>query len=159
MLLLVVVGILLGVEQTRQVSDIDARGRVPGTTTLRTEDARYAVLLGGRLVSGNLTNDAICDVTLADGSRKRLDASVQAISVDFAAATIGTFQAEAGRTRVSCRWRDNDSIPVRPIFVAREQSTIRTIVYVAIGAAVVFLVLAGVLGMMGIKARSEDLRF
>ena len=115
-------GIAILVDKAASAIDPEAEARTPGTARLDAEKATYEVLLvrSRRDTSAASAGSVVCTVELADERAITLDGSRQAVSTQAAnTETIGSFDAVAGRTTVTC---DADGADVR--FVVNEVSRV-----------------------------------
>lgn len=98
-------GIAIVVDKAASTLDPEAEARTPGTARLDAEKATYEVLLvhSRRDTSAASAANVVCTVELANERTITLDGSRQAMSTDAGAtSTIGSFDAVAGTTTVTC---------------------------------------------------------
>ena len=136
------------VDKTASALDSEAEARTPGTARFDADDATYEVLLvrSRHDTSPAAAGNVVCAVNLANERTITLGGSRQATSTEAAnTATIGTFDAVAGQTAVTC---DADGGEVR--FVVDKVSTVGRIANWVLLAGIAALLAAAGLILGGI---------
>jgi len=131
-------GVAILVDKTASAIDPEAEARTPGTARFDADKATYEVLLvrERRNRSPASAANVVCTVELANERTITLDGSRQGVSTVAAnTATIGSFDAVAGQTDVTC---EADGATVR--FVVDKES--------AVGRIAHWLLLAGIAGLL-----------
>lgn len=143
-------GFALAAEQSVNVLDSDAEGRVPGVLTFDAEDRRYVVSL--QFASESLANDTRCDVRRANESVVKLRGDVQAVGVSAGRRhSVGEFDAVEGRTEVDCRFVERGDAASARVYVSTVRSGFRWFAYTGIGVGIVLLLLGGAALFRGLK--------
>jgi len=104
-------GIAIVVDKAASTLDPEAEARTPGTARLDAERATYEVLLvrSRRDTSTASAANTVCTVELANEHTITLDGARQAVSTEAGStSTIGSFDAVAGTTTVTCDAGDAD---------------------------------------------------
>lgn len=109
--LTIVGSLLLFGNQAVQVLAAEDRASVSTPLRFEAEEGSYVVLLLPTTVSGGLIGNPVaqltCDVALADGTTALLRGSRQSSSIETSAGeTVGSFDAVAGSTTVTCDFTD-----------------------------------------------------
>ena len=132
-------GVAILVDKTASAVDPEADARTPGTARLDAEKATYEVLLvrSRRDTTAASAGNVVCTVHLANERTITIDGSSQAVSTEAGStSTIGSFDAVAGLTDVTC---DAGGADVR--FVVDKVSSV--------GRIANWVLLCGVVGILG----------
>jgi hypothetical protein len=152
----VVVGaVLLFAEQSIQLLDPAAEGRVPQEVRFRAEKTDYNVALRGTGISDATVSSVRCEITRANESKKLIRGDRQNVSVSGGSVhSIGSFDATPGTTRVRCFWDDDDQDRNIRFFVAEQRDTLRTVAFVVLGVGVVLIFGSFIPLFTGIRGQS-----
>jgi len=104
-------GVAILVDKTASAIDPEAEARTPGTARLDADEATYEILLvrSRRDTSAASAGNVVCTVELADERTITVDGSHQTVGTDAGnTSTIGSFDAVAGPTAVTCDARGGE---------------------------------------------------
>ncbi len=151
---LLVVGAILGaVEQTRSSFDPVAEARTPGTLIFDADDDLYRVAIQGerRRVDASIAANVRCTVELANEATIELNGGRQSISETTGnIASVGTFDAVAGRTRITCR-APQDGVR----FFVDDESSLQSLGNVGVISGSITAAIGAVLILLGVFTRKR----
>lgn len=156
---LVVGGFVLAGNQAAQVLAAADRAQVPDPLRFEAEDARYTVILLPSPLGVGVPGDAVaglaCDVVRADGSTVRIRGSRQGLSVETGVgATVGSFDAVAGPTTVTCDFVVGSNSSGYFVSVAEQRPGVTAIGLVGMVGGGLVLALGIVLTVLGARSRA-----
>jgi hypothetical protein len=153
-------GLLLTGTQAAEVLAATGRAEVGSPITFDAEARRYAlVFIRGEADTEQFIERAVtnltCAVTAEDGSTQTVKGSRQANADETSfGASIGSFDAAAGRTEVLCTWiRDPGGI-LQNYAVAPERTAAKIASYVLLGLGVLLGIIGAVLLIIGFRGRT-----
>lgn len=106
-------GLTLALSQTAQVAFAADRAEIPEPLTFEAKEGRYRILLlaDPLAIQTPFQNDAeayfLCEVARADGTAETIDTGSQFMRTETdLGIQLGEFDAVAGPSSVTCRWKD-----------------------------------------------------
>jgi hypothetical protein len=131
---LVVGGVLLLAEGAVNIADAEAEDTFPDADLSFTADGgqQYDIFLSGRRVSEGDASLVNCQITHPDGGRAEVDGTVQAVGVEGAVSSVGSFDGVEGFTEIRCTGLDSGE----RIYVGRDRPGLELAGWVGIGAGV-----------------------
>lgn len=156
-----IVGSLLVLgNQAVQVLAAEDRASVSTPLRFEAEEGSYVVLLlpttvGGGQISGDPVAQLTCDVALADGTTALLRGSRQATSIETSAGeTVGSFDAVAGPTTVTCDFEGSPDTYGYLVAVAPQRNVLNVLGLVALVGGILAVLAGAVLIVIGVRGRA-----
>lgn len=156
-----IVGSLLLVgNQAMQVLAAEDRASVPSPLRFEAEEGSYVVLLlpttvSGGTIAGDPVAQLTCDVALADGTTALLRGSRQSSSVETSAGeTVGSFDAVAGPTTVTCDFTGSPDVFGYFVAVAPQRNVLNVVGVVALVSGILALVAGAAFIVIGVRGRA-----
>jgi hypothetical protein len=158
-------GITTAITQTTQVALAADRAEIPDALTFDASASGYRiVLLADPLILrrpfvNNPQAQFFCDVERADGTTTRIDTGTSAARTETdLGIELGEFDATAGATTVTCRWKDDRETSGYFYSVAPSSSLVGTVALVVLLVGIVTLAAAILLTIRGYLVRLRDVR-
>ena len=151
---------LLTGTQAAEVLAASGRAAVGSPISFDAEARTYALIfIRGELDTEQFIDRAItnltCTVTAEDGSTQTVRGSQQATATETAAgASIGTFDAKAGRTVVLCTWIQDPGGVLQNYAVAPERTAAKVASYILVGLGILLGLAGAVMVVVGIRGRA-----
>lgn len=155
----IVAGLLLAGNQAVQVLAAEDRATVPDPLTFQAQDSAYVVLLLPTTIGipfmGNPIAELTCDVNLADGATAVLRGARQATLIETSLGeTVGSFDAVAGPTTVTCDFSGSPDTSGYFVAVAAQRSALNLVGIAGLAIGVVAMIVGAVLIVIGIRGRA-----
>jgi hypothetical protein len=131
---LVVGGVLLVAEGAVNVADAEAEDTFPDADLSFTADGgqQYDIFLSGRRVTEGDASLVNCQITHPDGEQAEVDGTVQAVAVEGAVSSVGSFDGVEGFTEIRCTGLDGGE----RIYIGRDRPGLELAGWIGIGAGV-----------------------
>jgi len=157
--LTIVGSLLLFGNQAVQVLAAEDRASVSTPLRFEAEEGSYVVLLLPTTVSGGLMGNPVaqltCDVALADGTTALLRGSRQSSSIETSAGeTVGSFDAVAGSTTVTCDFKGSPDTFGYFVAVAPQRNALNVVGVVALVGGILAMLAGVILIVIGVRGRA-----
>lgn len=151
-------GVTLAVSQNAEAVLAADRAEIPTPLQFDAKDAHYRImLLRDPLIEdfGGVDAQLLCDIELADGTTQKIDTSRAAIrSESDLGIELGSFDAVAGATTVTCDWRSGIDRGLWFYSVAPSSAGVGIVGIIVLVVGILLLVLGG---MFLIRSRTREL--